>query len=692
MSPPAHADLALESEPDDLPEWLAPGPLVRKLMLVALLAVVLAGAAAAWLVSRASGEEAMHRLVNQQSDEVEVVARLLASKIEQSQRVLGSVAEGITPGMLDSPASLEWLLQQGLPAVRFFDAMQVARHDGHLSVNLQFGRLEKASGLDPAEREYLLRTLVDGKPLVSGLIGSRFNDARVMFTMPLHRSDGGGVMGAVAGVLRLQSQGLLPQSMALPAREESRLIVFTRDGTILSHPRQERVTGHVRDEPGLAEVYERWLRQEQPLTGRSFTETVSGHVVSIAGMPLPQWMVARVSDSQAMLAPLQGAQRRAWWAAAAGVALIGLLTAAGMGWMARPLAQLRARAQQIVAGQSAQAGEPWPSAVGEVDALVQVCTHMLAQQSLQRDEAAAMAGQLQSILDHAPVGIAVTRGGRLEVMGLQASRMLGYGPQELIGRSARVVYASEEEHARAARRVRQEFAAHGAFDGELRFLRKDGSAVWAHVLGRRTPKQGGVAGTVWILEDITAAREARQLQGWLAGHDPLTQLLNRGAFCGRLQELMTDRAERSRAVPAGAGSAEDHALVVLFMDLDHLTVVNDIAGHDAGDDVLRHVARMVEELVRNVGWAARLGGDEFAVVLPSCSPSRGAEIAELIRSTLSGWQPSYQGRSFLVSASIGMVVMAPGQDDVMQLLRAADMACYEAKRRGRNQVFQSRSA
>lgn len=688
MSPPAQVDLALESEPDDMPEWLAPGPLVRKLMLLALSAVVLAGVMSAWVVSRTSEHEAMRRLVSQQSDEVEVVARLLASKIEQSQRVLGSVAEGITPAMLESPSSLEWLLQQGLPAVRFFDAMQVARRDGTLSVNLQNGRLEQASSLDPAEREYLLRTLVDGKPLVSRLIGTRPGEARIMFTMPLHRSEGG-VMGAVAGVLRLQSQGLLPQSMALPARDESRLIVFTRDGVILSHPQLERVMGHVRDEPGLAQIHERWQRQELPLADRSFTETVSGRTVSIAGMPLAQWMVARVSDSQAMLAPMEGAQRRAWWAAAAGVALIGLLTAAGMGWIARPLAQLRERAQQMVQGDLQHAREPWPSAVGEVDALVQVCTHMLAQQSQQRGEAAVMAGQLQSILNHAPVGIAITRGGVLELLSLQASRMLGYGPKELQGQNASVVHASAEEHARAAQRVRDEFAAHGSFDGELRFLRKDGSAVWARVLGRKTPRQGVESGTVWILEDITAVRETRLLQGWLAGHDPLTQLLNRGAFCDRLQELVAERAGRAKTVPMHHSGEEAHALLVLFMDLDHFTVINDVAGHDAGDDVLRHVARTIAELVRNVGWAARLGGDEFAVVLPSCSRGRGAEIAELIRSTLSAWEPAYHGRSFLVSASIGMVVADPGQRDVMQLLRAADMACYEAKRRGRNQVYRA---
>ncbi|RYF64285.1 MAG: hypothetical protein EOO29_42630, partial [Comamonadaceae bacterium] len=74
-----------------------PGALVVKLVAVALLAVLLAGSASAWLVSYASTQAAMRRLVSQQNDEVEMVARLLASKIEQSQRVLSTVAEGIAP-------------------------------------------------------------------------------------------------------------------------------------------------------------------------------------------------------------------------------------------------------------------------------------------------------------------------------------------------------------------------------------------------------------------------------------------------------------------------------------------------------------------------------------------------------------------------------------------------------------------
>ena len=216
MTPPTHP-----APPQDAPGWSMPGPLVLRLVLVAVLAVGLSGAVSAWLVTRASGQEAMRRVVSQQTDEVEVVARLLASKIEQSQKVLRTVAAGITPAMLESPSALEWLLQQGLPAVQFFDAMQVARDNGELRLNLRGGRLDKASNLDPAERDALRRTLIDGKPLVSELIAGRTSDARVMFTMPLHREDGT-VLGVVAGALRLQSQGLLPPSMTLPARDDSR--------------------------------------------------------------------------------------------------------------------------------------------------------------------------------------------------------------------------------------------------------------------------------------------------------------------------------------------------------------------------------------------------------------------------------------------------------------------------------------
>ncbi|GKS94386.1 diguanylate cyclase [Acidovorax sp. SUPP2825] len=686
MTPPSHE--ALEAEQDaagDTPGWLLPGRLVQRLMLVAVLAVVFAGAMAAWTVSRAAGEEAMRRLVSQQTDEVEVVARLLASKIEQSQKVLSTVAEGIQPVMLDSPSSLGWLLQQGLPAVRFFDAMQVVRQDGTVAINLQYGRLDSGSSLDPAERDSLRRTMLEGKPLVSGLIGGRPSEARVMFTIPLHR-DEGTVVGAVSGVLRLQSQGLLPPSMSLPARKESRLIVFTRDGTILSHPDPARVMGSVRDEAGLSQVFARSGDKDQPVMGRGFTERLPGHVVSLAGMPMTQWTVARVNDAQALLAPLEGAQRRAAWLAAALIGAAALLAVACMAWLAQPLARLCHRAAHLGArAPGAREDMPWPQGAGEVDGLVAACRGLLDERASTQSQMGLLRGQLQSILDHAPTGIIITRGENLQVVSLQAGRMLGYEPAQLQGRLARALYVSDAEYEHLKRRVRAEFSAHGTFDGDVCFLRQDGSAVWARVLGRSVRDALGDAGTVWMLEDLTAAREARRRENWAGGLDALTQLANRDAFSQRLHALLADRAARPDTVQAHPGGEVGEG-VVLFLDLDHFTVVNAIAGHDAGDDVLRHVGRLIETQVRSVGWAARLGGDEFAVVLPGCPLGRGLAIAEQLCAAVRAWEPSYQGRSYTLGVSIGLVPLDSGVYDVTAVLHAADMACYEAKRAGRDRV------
>ncbi|SFD34617.1 sensor domain-containing diguanylate cyclase [Paracidovorax konjaci] len=704
--------------------WLLPGSLVLRTIAAAVLAVLLAGGASAWLVARAAQQDALQRLMDRQTDEVEAIARLLSSKIEQNQRVLATVAESIPVSMIDAPDALDSLLRQGLPAARIFDALQIARRDGSLSLQWQNGRPHDGAELDPAERDQLRRTLLEGKPLVSGVIGAGPADGRVMFTLPLRGAEEGGVQGALAGTLRLQSQGLLPPSMALPARADSRLVVFARDGTILAHPDPARVLGPVRSEAGLAQVYDRALQGGQAaVVGRGFSEVVAGQVVSVAGLPLPQWLVARVSDSRADLDALAGARQRGAVRAAAATAGIALLAALAIAVLAQPLARLRRRAERAGGQGLPDDDAPWPGGTGEVDAIARACRTLGDRHTALQSRADVLQDQFQAVLDHAPAGIVITRAGLLEVVGLEACRMLGYEPHELQGQPARLLYMSDAAYADLGRRVRAEFAAHGAFDGDVCFVRKDGGAVWARVLGRAV--RGGGApepgGTVWMLEDLTAAREARKQEDWSAGHDPLTQLANREAFQQRLHALLSDRAPRPFAAPPGRHgeavpppqapaaalgamgvaavhatasaegaspppSPEEGAGVMLFLDLDHFTVVNAIAGHDAGDDVLRHVGRLIENQVRHVGWAARLGGDEFAVVLPGCPLARGLAIATQLCAAVHAWEPAYNGRAYTLGVSIGLVPLGGGIYDVSGVLHAADMACYEAKRAGRNRV------
>jgi diguanylate cyclase (GGDEF)-like protein/PAS domain S-box-containing protein len=375
-------------------------------------------------------------------------------------------------------------------------------------------------------------------------------------------------------------------------------------------------------------------------------------------------------------------------AGAIGAGVLALL--ALLGWMAQPLAHLRMAAQQLLRHDT-KAPRLWPQAGGEVGDVVQVLERLARQGSHHAALQTTLGGQFQAILDHASVGIVITRHGMLEVVGRQACLMLGYTPKELQGKPARTIYASAEDYERTGARVQAEFAVHGAFDGDVCFMRKDGSPVWARVQGRGVRADPMDGGTVWILEDITAARQAQQQQTWEASHDALTQLYNRTAFDQRLGALLAERGTRVRSDGATAQSGVLAEGVVLFMDLDHFTLLNDLAGHDAGDDALRHVARLLESQVRQIGWAARVGGDQFAVVLPGCALARGQAVAEQLRQAVQAWVPSYQGSSFTLSMSIGLVALDASMPDVAAVLYAADMACYDAKRAGRNRVETGRA-
>ena len=677
----------MSSRPDAR-RFALPGLLSLRLALLVVAAVALAGAFSGWVATRAAADEALQRVMRQQGDEVQTLARVLASKIEQSQKVLRTVAAGITPEMLDAPSSLEWLLQQGLPAVQFFDAMQVARADGSLPVNLQYGVQGEAAALEPDERDTLRRTLIEGKPIVSEVVGTRAGDAHVLFTQPLHAKDGS-VIGVVAGVLRLQSQGLLPASIAPPERSGSRLVIFARDGTILSHPDPVRLMGKVGDEPGLKDVSRRWLAAQGGGGQQALTETVSDHVVSLASMPLPQWTVARVTDAHALFAPLEGAQRHAWWLAALVVGLTALVGALLCLWQLQPLGQLRDRAVRLMQPVDFDDSvAPAPARGDEVSALTEVLEVLAQDRNGQQMRDLALAGRLQAILDHAPVGIVITRAGRLSMVGRQAVQMLGYAAHELQGQPVSKLYASGEAYAEWKMRISTVFSAHGAFDGDICFARKDGSPVWVRVQGRAAEASGSMlAGTMWILEELTAVHEARRQRGRERLHDPITGLPDRHAFEDRLRGVLLGRVAAQAQNP-------DEALcgVVMYLDLDHFTVVNDIAGHEAGDDVLAHVARLLEAQVRQAGWVARLGGDEFVVVMPACSVAHGLAVAEQLRAAVCAWGPVYGGRSFTLSASIGLVPLTSDLADVAAVLRAADMACYQAKRAGRNCVVMPRGA
>jgi diguanylate cyclase (GGDEF)-like protein len=178
-------------------------------------------------------------------------------------------------------------------------------------------------------------------------------------------------------------------------------------------------------------------------------------------------------------------------------------------------------------------------------------------------------------------------------------------------------------------------------------------------------------------EQLTAQlRRANEELSNLAATDALTGLANRRSFEEAMKRDLS-RAQRT-AQP----------LCVLIVDVDHFKSVNDTYGHQVGDFVLTRVADVLRGALRSGDLPARWGGEEFVALLPG-SPLEGGRIAaERIRTMLEQTLMAIGGKSFRVTASLGVAEFtgAATPDAGAALVARADAALYEAKRTGRNKV------
>ncbi len=176
---------------------------------------------------------------------------------------------------------------------------------------------------------------------------------------------------------------------------------------------------------------------------------------------------------------------------------------------------------------------------------------------------------------------------------------------------------------------------------------------------------------------VAAAYEERQHNDRLAyeaSHDGLTGLLNRKGFY----------QNASDAIRTAHAHHAEHCLI--FIDLDDLKAINDNAGHMTGDNVIRHVADCIRRHIRSRDCAARIGGDEFVLIFFYCPLAQGKQIAQKILDEINDQTIEHDGKVMSMSASIGLSMIDRSTKDYQQALKEADIACYEAKRAGKNQI------
>lgn len=252
-----------------------------------------------------------------------------------------------------------------------------------------------------------------------------------------------------------------------------------------------------------------------------------------------------------------------------------------------------------------------------------------------------------------------------ELYGLSLEESLGNGWTETLHPEDRSAVFGE--WIQAAEEQRQ-------FQKTFRLLRRDGSVI--HVQSQ-AKAQRDEAGTIThflgFVQDVTneVALNAEIL--FQANHDHLTGLFNRRAFEICLSQCITKSREAEE---------QDHAL--LYIDLDQFKIVNDAAGHAAGDRLLVEVAGLLKPFQSPQASLARLGGDEFALLLPHCSVTQAEETAQLIVETFEVFRFQARNQQFRVGVSIGVVPLQEQSLRPDAVMQAADTSCFIAKESGRN--------
>ncbi len=183
-----------------------------------------------------------------------------------------------------------------------------------------------------------------------------------------------------------------------------------------------------------------------------------------------------------------------------------------------------------------------------------------------------------------------------------------------------------------------------------------------------------ISGTVVVFHDVSESRGLTRKMSYQATHDPLTGLVNRREF-----ERCLDQAMDS-------AHAEEAVHIVFYMDLDRFKAVNDSCGHLAGDSMLREVAVLIKDQVRDSDFVGRLGGDEFGALLIGCPIEKSRQIATDICNAVADYRFVWQDKIFNIGVSIGLVEISHASGTLQDVMSAADSACYMAKQQGRGQV------
>ncbi len=258
---------------------------------------------------------------------------------------------------------------------------------------------------------------------------------------------------------------------------------------------------------------------------------------------------------------------------------------------------------------------------------------------------------------------------RIQVVNKFAEELLGYTEMELLGHCLQDFYADEKAFPVRLLLIQPQQSTQRVWRREIRYRHKQGQELWI----RENVRPIGDEGQLLVVgEDITEIHMLTEQLEYQARYDQLTEAFNRNHF-----ELELEKSLREVE-----GHMRTHAM--LYLDLDQLKVLNDTAGHEAGDAAIKFASVVVEQELPYSSTLARMGGDEFAVLLRDSNEIAAQKIAQAIIYALSNNAFTWGNITLNITCSIGIRMIDHTADSPQMVHAQADAACHAAKDEGRN--------
>jgi diguanylate cyclase (GGDEF)-like protein/PAS domain S-box-containing protein len=274
---------------------------------------------------------------------------------------------------------------------------------------------------------------------------------------------------------------------------------------------------------------------------------------------------------------------------------------------------------------------------------------------------------LSQAVEQSPISTLITSPkGEIQYANTSFLKFKGISLNDCIGKNIETISAIGNNH-ETYDNIFNVINSGAGWSGELSADNKDNESRCISVrISSVNNSKGEPDHAVFMIDDISEAKDQQNALRRQALHDSLTDLPNRTLFIDRLEQAML------------AAEREENLLTVLLMDLDHFKEINDTLGHHIGDLLLQKIGPKIHENLRSIDTVARMGGDEFLILLPGSNEEHSTEVAQKILASIT--EPfMVDGHTLEVGASIGIAVYPTHADDANSLIRRADVAMYDAK-------------